>query len=73
MAEWAERAKRGEAKLTDYVAGALDIFMHQALGLIAQCTCASAAESAIFKIHFYQERKLWKKKSLALEWIQTGV
>ena len=25
-------------------------------------TCANGAESAIFEIYFYRERKLWKKK-----------
>ena len=50
------------ATLTDYVDGARDIYMRQALGLIAHHACANIAESAIFKIDFYRERKLWKKR-----------
>ena len=38
------------------------------LGPITSHACANAAESAIFEIHFYRERKLWKKRSLAQEW-----
>ena len=34
------------------------------LGLITPRACANAAESAIFEIHFYRERKLWKKDLL---------
>ena len=40
--------------------------MRQALRPITPRACANDAESAIFEIHFYQERKLWKKRSLVL-------
>ena len=35
---------------------------------IAPRACANDAESAIFEIHFYQERKLWKKKRSLVLW-----
>ena len=60
------------ATLTDYVDGARDTYVRQALGLITPRACAKGAESAIFEI-FYRERKLWKKRSLALEWARTWV
>ena len=55
-------SKASVATLTDYVAGAGDIYVRQALWLIAHRACANVAESAIFEIHFYRERNLWKKK-----------
>ena len=42
------------------------VYMHQALRPITPCACANDTESAIFEIHFYRERKLWKKKDLLL-------
>ena len=61
------------ATLTDYVDGARDIYVRQALGVITPRACAKGAETAFFEIHFYRERKLWKKRSLALEWARTWV
>ena len=40
--------------------------MRQALGPITPRACANGAESAMFEIHFYPERKLWRKKDLLL-------
>ena len=40
--------------------------MRQALGPITSRACANGAESAMFEIHFYPERKLWGKKDLLL-------
>ena len=37
-------------------------YVRQALGLITPRAYAKGAESAIFEIHFYRERKLWKKE-----------
>ena len=37
-------------------------YVRQALRPITPRACANDAESAIFEIHFYQERKLWGKK-----------
>ena len=59
-------SEASEATLTDYVDGARDISVRQALGLITPRACAKGAESAIFEIHFYRERKLWEKKDLLL-------
>ena len=41
-------------------------YVRQALGPITPRACANGAESAIFETHFYQERKLWRKKDLLL-------
>ena len=49
------------------------VYVRQALRPITPRACANGAESAIFEIHFYRERKLWGKKSLALEWARTWV
>ena len=64
------------ATFTDHVAGARDItrapvcmyvsYMRQALRPITPRACANGAESAIFYIYFYRERKLWGKKNLLL-------
>ena len=61
------------ATFTDHVAGARDItrapvcmyvsYMRQALRPITPRACANGAESAIFYIYFYRERKLWGKKT----------
>ena len=64
------------ATFTDHVAGARDVtrapvcmyvsYVRQALRPITPRACANGAESAIFEIHFYRERKLWGKKDLLL-------
>ena len=41
-------------------------YVRQALGLIALRACANGAESVIFEIYFYRERKHWKKKDLLI-------
>ena len=41
-------------------------YVRQALRPTTPRACANGAESAIFEIHFYRERKLWKKKDLLL-------
>ena len=41
-------------------------YVRQALGPITPRACANGAQSAIFETHFYQERKLWRKKDLLL-------
>ena len=38
------------------------VYVGQALWPITPRACANGAESAIFQIYFYRERKLWKKK-----------
>ena len=48
-------------------------YVRQALGPITPRACANGAESAIFEIHSYRERKLWKKRSVAQEWARTWV
>ena len=40
--------------------------VRQALGPITPCACVAGAESAIFEIYFYRERKLWGKKDFLL-------
>ena len=44
------------------------VYVRQALGPITPRAYANGAESAIFEIYFYWERKLWKKRSLVQEW-----
>ena len=41
-------------------------YVRQALRPITPRACTNGAESAIFEIHFYRERKLWGKKDLLL-------
>ena len=77
----AERAKRVEPHWQVMWTAARDICMYvcmyvyvrRALGPITLRACVAGAESALFEIYFYRERKLWKKRSLAQEWARTWV
>ena len=62
----------GSSRYNMYVC--MYVYVRQALGPITPRACVAGAESAIFEIYFYRERKLWKKKrSLAQEWTRTWV
>ena len=48
------------------------VYVRQALRPITPRACANGAESAIFEIHFYRERKLWKKDLLLWSGLEPG-
>ena len=48
------------------------VYVRQALGPITPRACANGAESANFEVHFYRERKLWKKDLLLRSGLEPG-
>ena len=43
------------------------------LGQLLHAHAQMVLSQHFFEIHFYRERKLWKKKSVAQEWARTWV